>query len=183
MSFYGAGVPVVHFFTGSHSEYHTPLDDIESLNIEGGSRIAQFVSDVLEQLIHRSEPLVYQSSSSGPMMAGDSRGFGAYLGSIPDYAEMMSSDGGVLLSGVRKGGPADVAGIVRGDRIIEMDGTEIRNLYDMTFVLRDHRPGQVIEIKLLRAGEPLTFGATLGRRGEAASKPGPHGTDPHGRGD
>jgi aminopeptidase YwaD len=185
MSFYGAGIPVVHFFTGSHSEYHTPEDDIESLNIAGGSQISQFVNDVLTNLVYRPTPPIYQASSSGPMMAGDSRGFGAYLGSIPDYAEMMNSEGGVLLSGVRHGGPADIAGILRGDRIVEMDGTEIRNLYDMTFVLRDHRPGQIIEIKLIREGQPLTLNATLGRRGarrdtKGGSKTGPalHGQAP-----
>ncbi|MBW2293014.1 MAG: PDZ domain-containing protein, partial [Deltaproteobacteria bacterium] len=110
---------------------------------------------------------------------GDSRGFGAYLGIIPDYAEMMNSEGGVLLSGVRQGGPADVAGIKRGDRIIEMDGTEIHNLYDMTFVLRDHRPGQIIEIKILRGDQPVTVSATLGRRGKASS-PDPDAESPHG---
>ena len=117
-------------------------------------------------------------------MTGDSRGFGAYLGSVPDYADMLSTDGGVLLSAVRQGGPADVAGIVGGDRIVEMDGTEIRNLYDMTFVLRDHRPGQVIEIKLLRNDQPVTVSATLGRRGgelsgHAPKTKDPHGLDPH----
>ncbi|MBW2291316.1 MAG: M28 family peptidase [Deltaproteobacteria bacterium] len=187
MSFYGAGVPVVHFFTGSHPEYHTPEDDIEKLNISGGSRIAQFLGDLLVGLVHRTEPLAYQASSSGPLMAGDSRGFGAYLGSIPDYAEMMNSEGGVLLSGVRQGGPADVAGITRGDRIIEMDGTEIHNLYDMTFVLRDHRPGQIIEIKILRGDKPVTVSATLGRRGKASSPDpdaaSPHAADPPAQGD
>ncbi len=112
------------------------------------------------------------------MMAGDSRGFGAYLGTIPDYAEMMNSEGGVLLSDVRQGGPADIAGITRGDRIVEMDGTEIRNLYDMTFVLRDHRPGQIIEIKILRGDRPLSLSATLGRRGKL-STPDQDAGNPH----
>jgi Tol biopolymer transport system component len=46
-----------------------------------------------------------------------------------------------------------------------MAGVEIRNLYDMTFVLREHRPGERIGIGLLRAGERLDVAAILGRRG------------------
>lgn len=169
MSFYAQGIPVVHFFTGSHSEYHTPDDDIERLNITGGARISEYLSAVLSQLLHRREPLIYQASTSGSSMNGDSRNFGAYLGSIPDYSAMTSPDGGVLLSAVRKDGPADRAGIIGGDRIIEMADTEIRNLYDMTFVLSDHRPGDVIEIVVLRGDEKLTLRATLGRRGKSTS--------------
>ncbi|MFT5441356.1 MAG: aminopeptidase YwaD [Myxococcota bacterium] len=178
MSFYGAGVPVVHFFTGSHVEYHTPQDDIETLNIEGGARITSLLTDLLDELLHREEALVYQSSINQATMPGDSRGFGAYLGSVPDYAEMMNTEGGVLLSGVKQGGPADVAGITGGDRLIEMGGIEIQNLYDMTFVLRDHRPGEVIEIKFIRDGETLAVGVTLGRRGESKKKAAA-GKDPH----
>ncbi|MCP4039827.1 MAG: M28 family peptidase [bacterium] len=166
MAFYGAGIPVIHLFTGSHPQYHTPEDDIEHLNVAGGARISTLLADSLIALLHREQRLAYQASTHGPMMAGDSRGFGAYLGSIPDYADMMSREGGVLLSGVRKGGPADQAGITGGDRIIEMDDTQIHNLYDMTFVLRDHRPGEIVEIVFLRAGEPMRVRATLGRRGK-----------------
>ena len=166
MSFYAAGVPVVHLFTGSHSQYHTPEDDIENINYEGGARITRFLSDSLMALLYGEQRLTYQSSSHGPMMAGDSRGFGAYLGSVPDYADMMSREGGVLLSSVRHGGPADQAGIAGGDRIIEMAGTPIHNLHDMTFVLRDHRPGQIIEIVLVRQGTPKIVRATLGQRGK-----------------
>ncbi len=181
MSFYSKGVPVVHFFTGSHSDYHTPDDDTELLNVTGGGRIADFLGDVLGELIHRPTPLTYQASANASSMTGDSRNFGAYLGSIPDYSSMTNSEGGVLLSAVRGGGPADRAGITGGDRIIEMAGTKIHNLYDMTFVLSDHRPGEVIEIVVDRAGELLTLTATLGRRGKAggAKDVDSEGYDPH----
>ncbi len=176
MAFYGAGVPVVHFFTGSHSEYHTPLDDSDRLNFLGGTRIARVVADTLTKLLLRDERLVYQSSGHGSTMAGDSRGYGAYLGTVPDYADMMSREGGVLLSTVRPGAPADVAGIRGGDRIIEIDETKIHNLHDMTFVLRDHRPGEIVEVVVARGDEIVRLRATLGRRGKQAT---PKAGDPH----
>ncbi len=189
MSFYGAGVPVVHFFTGSHGDYHTPADDIELLNFPGGRRVTLVVADTLGRLLLRDERLAYASSGHGPTMAGDSRGFGAYLGTVPDYADMRSREGGVLLSSVRPGAPADVAGIRGGDRIIEIDETKIQNLHDMTFVLRDHRPGEIVDVVVVRDGEELRLRATLGSRGKRNMQQGesPHGSpgesaNPHGGG-
>ena len=75
-----------------------------------------------------------------------------------------------MLSGVRDGGPADLAGIAGGDRIVEMDGTEIHNLHDMTFVLRDHRPGDVIDVKFLRDEKPIVVKVTLSKRGKRKDK-------------
>ena len=74
MSFFGAGVPVIHFFTGSHGEYHTPQDDISLLNISGGSRIADYLSDVLVALVHDPESLVYEASTNQFSMKGDVSG-------------------------------------------------------------------------------------------------------------
>jgi len=56
--------------------------------------------------------------SAGPPMEGDRRGYGAYLGTVPDFRAMEATEGGVLLSDVRAGGPADLAGIRGGDRIL-----------------------------------------------------------------
>ena len=168
LSFYQRGVPVVHLFTGGHSEYHTPKDDADTLNSEGGARVAGFLKRVLGKLLSGEEDLTYQAASGGPPLVGDSRGYGSYLGTVPDFGEMMMSEGGVLLGGVRPDGPADLAGVRAGDRIVSMAGVEIRNLYDMTFVLREHRPGERIEIELLRGGRKLEVAATLGRRGGVA---------------
>jgi Tol biopolymer transport system component len=97
-------------------------------------------------------------------MSGDSRGYGAYLGTVPDFRAMDSTEGGVLLSDVRAGGPAERAGIRGGDRIVSIAGTKIQNLYDMTYALQDNRPGQTVEVTVDRGGETITFRATLGDR-------------------
>jgi len=177
-SFYSRGVPVVHLFSGAHPEYHTPADDYDTLNIEGGIQVTRLLTGLLDGLTTHDSRLTYTKSSSGPLMAGDSRGFGAWLGTIPDYSAMLATEGGVLLADVRGDGPADRAGLIGGDRIVGMAGVEIRNLYDMTFVLRDHRPGDSVEIEVDREGEPVTLTATLAKRPKKSTGS-PHG-DPHG---
>jgi Tol biopolymer transport system component len=112
----------------------------------------------------------YAVASAAPAMQGDSRGYGAYLGTIPDYRAMEDAKGGVLLGDVRPGGPADLAGIRGGDRIVEMAGTKIENLYDMTFALQDHKPGETIDVVVVRDGSRVTLRATLGER--RSSEPG-----------
>ena len=109
-------------------------------------------------------------------MSGDSRGYGAYLGTVPDFRAMESTEGGVLLSDVRAGGPAERAGIKGGDRILRIAGTKIANLYVMTYALQDHKPGQTVDVLVIRDEKEATFRATLGDRsaiGRAGAAPAP----------
>ncbi|HJS59000.1 MAG TPA: M20/M25/M40 family metallo-hydrolase, partial [Vicinamibacteria bacterium] len=164
-SFYAAHVPVLHFFTGSHEAYHTPDDDVDAINAEGGARVALLTADVAQAVALKARP-TYARATSAPAMEGDSRGYGAYLGTVPDYRAMESDSGGVLLGDVRPGAPADRAGIRGGDVIVELAGTKIGNLYDMTFALQDHKPGETVDVALLRNGARLVLKATLGSRSE-----------------
>jgi TolB protein len=166
-SFYAAKVPVVHFFTGAHERYHTPDDDADAVNFAGGARVAGMTALLTQELALGRLTPTYAVASAAPVMQGDSRGYGAYLGTIPDYRAMEDSAGGVLLGDVRPGGPAARAGIRGGDRIVEIAGTRIENLYDMTFALQDNKPGQTVDVLVLRNGERLTLRATLGERRSA----------------
>jgi TolB protein len=179
-SFYAAGIPVLHLFTGAHEQYHTPDDDANSLDAEGAARITEFAVDLARNLSQEPIRLTYNKSGSAPMSSGDSRGYGAYLGTVPDYRAMEATEGGVLLADVRKDGPADRAGIRGGDRIVEMAGTRIENLYDMTYALQDHKPGETITVVVVRQDKPNTFRATLGDRAAMAkeSTPAASGSPP-----
>src|SRR5712692_3488356 len=170
-SFYAKRIPVVHFFTGAHERYHTPDDKWNTLNYAGAARVTEFTADVVERLVRGTVTPTYVRLAAAPALEGDSRGYGAYLGTIPDYRAMESTTGGVLLTDVRAGGPADLAGIRGGDRIIQMAGTRIENLYDMTFALQDHKPGETIDVVVIRNNEQRKLRATLGTRG-AAGQPG-----------
>ena len=177
-SFYAAGVPVLHLFTGAHEQYHSPEDKPATVNPEGAAKVISFAVSLGEGLASASSRPQYVRASSGPAMGGDSRGYGSYLGTIPDYSAMESSEGGVLLADVRPGGPADLAGIRGKDRIVSMAGTRIENLYDMTYALQDHKPGETIDVVVIRNGERTTLRATLGQRGAGGGPPGAGAPDP-----
>jgi Tol biopolymer transport system component len=163
--FYAAGVPVLHFFTGAHEDYHKPSDDAALINAAGGARIAQLVASLAVKLSGH-EGLTYQESEAPPPQ-GDVRGYGASLGTIPDYTGSPDNKTGMLLAGVRAGGPADAAGLQRGDRVIELMGREVRDIYDLMYVLRDAKPGEastvVVERGDVRIEAEIVFGTSTRR--------------------
>ena len=166
MSFYAAGVPVLHFFTGAHDDYHKPSDDTALINAGGGVRIANLVAEVALELTGLDGLTYVASEAPAPM--GDVRSYGASLGTIPDYTGSPDDRPGMRLAGVRPGGPADLAGLQRGDWIVELGGREIRDIYDLMYVLREARPGEESTVVVERDGErierPVTFGESAGAR-------------------
>lgn len=153
-SFYQKGMPVLFFFTGLHDDYHRPSDDFDKINKEDEARVVRFVHQVIRyldrlparpQFTHVSEPEQQQTR----------RGFRVYLGTIPDYADTDVE--GMKLSGVREGGPAARAGLQAGDIIVRFGDRQIKNVYDYTYALQDARPGEEVEIEVVRNGERKIF--------------------------
>jgi Tol biopolymer transport system component len=163
--YYAAGVPVLHFFTGAHEEYHKPGDDSYLINAAGGAVIAGLVSDVAVQLTS-VEGLTYKKSEA-PAPLGDVRNYGASLGTIPDYTGAPDNKTGMLLAGVRAGGPAETAGLERGDRIVELAGREIRDIYDLMYVLRESKPGEEASFAAERGDERIEGTVVFGESSRA----------------
>ncbi|MCK9539670.1 M20/M25/M40 family metallo-hydrolase [Dokdonella sp.] len=165
-SFYAAGVPVVHLFTGAHEQYHAPEDDVALLNMAGGAQVTRITAALADGLRTAARPDHVRTSAP---VSGDSRGYGAYFGSVPDYSAMQATSGGVRLSDVRPDSPAEKGGVRKGDVIIGMAGVTIDNLYDMTYVLREHKAGDTIDVVLLRDGEQQRLRVTLAQRPEGGT--------------
>jgi hypothetical protein len=165
--FFAAGVPVVHLFTGAHSDYHKPSDDAARINAAGGARVSALAADVAAAVAGLAQPLTYVHAAA-PVPRGDVRGFGASLGTIPDYAGPADGRPGVLLAGVRAGGPAERGGLRRGDLLVELAGHPIRDIQDFMFALRSAKPGQQAVAGVEREGKRLdlivTFGVSTGMR-------------------
>jgi hypothetical protein len=157
--FYGAGVPVLHFFTGTHEDYHKPSDDTDKINAEGGVRVADLVARMAEEVADRPARLTYKNAPA-PAPAGDLRAAGASLGTIPDDA----GDGrpGVLVGGVRPGSAAEKAGIQRGDLLVELAGTPLRDIHDFMYVLRGAKPGQESTAVVLRGEQRIEMKVIFG---------------------
>jgi hypothetical protein len=161
-SFYKRKVPVLALFTGAHADYHKPSDTWDKVQAGGLARITRFAAALVETLDARPRVTFQQAKADSTVrpIAGGA-GYGAYLGTIPDY---MQTEGGVLLSGVRTGAPADQAGLEAGDTIVKFDGVRVDNIYDYTYALRSRKPGQRVRITVKRGGAELELLATLGRR-------------------
>ncbi len=172
-SFFEKQLPVVHLFTGSHDEYHTPDDDAPTLNMEGGGQVVRLLDALARDVAGRADRLTYVRSTSGPPSAGDSRGYGAWLGTVPDMTADEAVVGGVRLADVRAGGPAEAAGVKAGDVLVGLAGAKVQNLYDMSFLLQDHKPGETVDVVVKRDGQELVLRATLGQRKAGGGGPPP----------
>ncbi|HOM15728.1 MAG TPA: M20/M25/M40 family metallo-hydrolase [Thermoguttaceae bacterium] len=161
MAFYGRQIPVLHFFTGMHGDYHRPTDTAEKLNIAGMRRIAQLVAELVEQLANASEAPEYVATAGGiqiPWIGGGDRPF---LGTVPDFDRQVT---GYAISGVVPGGPAEKAGLRGGDVIVQFDGQSIRSLADIETALRKHKPGDKVRLTAQRDGQEVRVEVTLAPR-------------------
>ncbi len=152
-SFYSKQIPVLFFFTGTHADYHKPSDTAEKINYGGLQNIVIFVKDITNYLLDSTSRPTYKAAASQPQGDGR-RGFAVTIGVVPGYGE---ANDGMLLDGVRDGGPAALAGIKGGDKIIKFAGKEIRNVQDYTFVLGDLKADVEYEIVIKRGDQILTF--------------------------
>ena len=163
VSFYNRKVPALHFFTGIHADYHRPSDTWDKLNYEGMNRISDLVIAVTRRVANTTEPFQFVAlpSRRSGLEAGEGPLFRTYLGSIPDYAGGYN---GVRLAGVAPGSPAAVAGLREGDVITQFAGAKIDNLQDLMGQLSAKKPGDEVEIVVLRANLPYTIKAILAGR-------------------
>jgi hypothetical protein len=156
-SFYPHKVPVMHFFTGTHSDYHRPSDDYDKINLPGMRRVAEMVADAVVQLAELGERPHYQvvkTGRRGPGRGGDR----PYFGSIPDFT---SDEPGYHLGGVSPDSPADKGGLLKGDAIVKLGDYKVGNLEDFDGALRKYKAGDKVPVIVKRDGQELTLEVTL----------------------
>ncbi len=161
MTFYSRQIPVLHFFTGMHGDYHRPTDTAEKLNISGMRRIAQLVADVVEALATAAEVPEYVATAGGIMIPRIGGGDRPFLGTVPDFERQEEGYG---ISGVVPGSPAEKAGLKAGDVIVQLNGQPIKSLADIEAALRKHKPGDKVRLVARRDGQEVQLEVTLAPR-------------------
>ena len=161
INFFSNGAPVLHFFTGTHSDYHKPSDTPDKINAAGAMQTGKIVAGIAMATTQREAPLTFKSDAQGPAPHGDMRSFNASLGTIPDYGGPGAGKKGVLLSGVRAGGAADKGGMKKGDILVRLGKSEIASVEDLMFVLNSSKPGETVPAFVLRDGKEVKLEVTF----------------------
>ena len=161
-SFYAKGIPVLHFFTDLHDDYHRATDDIERINAPGEARVVALAERAVRAIADRPSRLTAVRVAAPPPSSGG-QGSNTYLGSIPDMS--AGEVPGLKLTGVRAGSPAELGGLAAGDVIVEFGGAVVTDLASYSAALYAHKPGDVVAVVFLRGGQRRTTAVTLGKRG------------------
>ncbi len=153
-SFYAQDIPVLFFYTNLHDDYHTPNDDVHLINAQGQEKVTKIGADIVFNLANRNENLHFQEA--GPKKRTSSRGgLKVRLGIMPGFAS--NENNGLKVEGVSKDGPAEKAGLLKGDLIIAINGEKIQNIYDYMNRLKKFNPGDRISVDVVREGNKKLF--------------------------
>jgi len=142
-------VPCLNFFTGAHTDYHRPTDTADKIDYEDLDRVARFAAAIVERLGALDTPPAFAKVEQKTDAAGRA-GVRVFTGTIPDYATDVK---GLLLGGVVGGGPAEKAGLQKGDVIVEIAGQTISNIYDYTYALDVLKIDEPTTVVYLRNGQ------------------------------
>lgn len=148
-SFYRKDIPVLFFFTGTHSDYHKPSDDADKINYMGCLSIVQYIYDIL-QWADGKDKLAFTKTREAAATGKSS--FKVSMGIMPDYT---FSGTGVFVDGVSEGKPAQKAGIKTGDVILQLGEYKVTDVQTYMQALGKFNKGQSVDVKLKRGNEEL----------------------------
>ncbi|MEZ4239756.1 MAG: M20/M25/M40 family metallo-hydrolase [Myxococcota bacterium] len=155
------GVPGVQLFSGPNTDYHRPSDTADKLDGPGMARVADVAYETVAFLAERTDPLTVQLDGAAPaaVSAGSERT--ASLGTMPDFT---FGGPGVKVQEVGHGSAAEAAGIRAGDVIVALGKAKIADLRGFSDALKEHQPGDRVDVHVERGGKAVVVHATLGAR-------------------
>ncbi|MFZ1686075.1 MAG: M28 family peptidase [Flavobacteriales bacterium] len=154
-SFYLKDVPAVHFFTGSHSDYHKPTDDVEKVNFPGMLDIARYIESLIVSL--NDDPKLTFTKTQDADSTETPR-FTVTLGVVPDY---MYDGKGMRIDGVTEGKPAAASGLKVGDVVVKLGPQDISDMMSYMKALGLFKKGESTQVTVLRDGKPMTTDITF----------------------
>jgi hypothetical protein len=147
-SFYLVDIPVLHFFTGQHADYHKPSDDAGKVNYEGIVTLKEMVLKLVSATENDGK-LEFQKTKADEK---DTPRFTVTLGVMPDY--MFQGDG-MRLDGVTDGRPASKAGFKQGDVVIQMGEHKVEGMQTYMEALSKFKQGDKAMVKVKRGEEVI----------------------------
>jgi Zn-dependent M28 family amino/carboxypeptidase len=148
-SFYLADIPVLHFFTGQHEDYHKPSDDSEKLNYDGMKLISEYIFNIITDLDDNGKlafrKTVNESESTPRFKVG--------LGVIPDY---LFDGKGLRIDGISEGKAAQKAGLLKGDIVIKLGDSTITNMMSYMRALSIFKEGDKTSVIVKRGEKEVT---------------------------
>ena len=151
-TFNSASVPCLSFFTGTHTDYHKPSDTADKIDYADLDRVVDFAAAIVRRLEDAQDAPQFTKVDQPLQSGGGRAGVRVFTGTIPDYSTEVK---GLLLSGVIGGGPAEQAGLRKGDVIVEIAGQTIANIYDYTYALDLLKIGQPTKLVYMRDGKRI----------------------------
>jgi Iap family predicted aminopeptidase len=146
-SFYLAGIPAVHFFSGTHEDYHKPSDDEDKINYDGQASIIKLILEVISRLDSKGKIPFSKTQDSD---SRETPRFKVTLGVVPDYAYEGT---GMRLDGVSDGKPAAKAGLKAGDIILAIGEHQVHDMMSYMQALGKFKKGDKAIVKFKRGEE------------------------------
>jgi hypothetical protein len=153
-SFYLNDIPVLHFFTGQHEDYHKPGDDADKLNYEGMELISKYIFDIITDLDDNGE-LAFKKTKNE---SDDVPRFKVTLGVVPDY---LFDGEGMRIDGVSEEKPAQKAGLIKGDIVIQLGEHEVKDMMGYMKALSKFEKGHTTTVKVKRGDEVVEAEVTF----------------------
>ncbi|WP_452225402.1 M28 family peptidase [Lacinutrix chionoecetis] len=153
-SFYNADIPVLHFFTGQHEDYHKPTDDTEKLNYDGMQTISNYIFEIITDLDNNGK-LPFRATKNE---SDDLPKFEVGLGVIPDY---LFDGKGLRIDGTREDTPATNAGIQKGDIVVKMGGNNVTDMKSYMGALSNYKKGDTTKVTVKRGEELIEVSVTF----------------------
>ena len=153
-SFYLADIPVLHFFTGQHEDYHKPSDDAEKVNFEGMKIVSNYIFSIIKDLDNQPK-LPFKKTKNESEVVPE---FKVTLGVVPDY---LFSGKGMRIDGVSEDKPAQKAGLQKGDIVVKMGDFEVTDMMSYMKSLSKFEKGQTAKITIERGGELKEISVTF----------------------
>lgn len=145
-SFYLEDIPVLHFFTGQHEDYHKPTDDADKINYNGLVLVVRYIERLVTS-VNNEERLAFTKTKDS---SGDSPRFSVSLGVVPDY---LYDGSGMRIDGVTDGKPAATAGMKRGDIVVKLGDSTIVDMMSYMRALSGFKSGEATTVEYKRGEE------------------------------